>query len=55
MESSNLVIYTDMTIVMLLTTSTVVEMSSSIVREVLSFGRTVEEFMPIGIDINKYL
>ena len=24
-------------------------------RQVLSFGRAVEEFMPKGIDINKYL
>ena len=31
------------------------DISSSTVREVLSFGRSVEEFMPVGVDINKYL
>ena len=40
---------------LLFTPSPVADISSSTVREVLSFGRTVEEFMPIGIDINKYL
>ena len=48
-------IYPDITTVMLFTPSPVADISSSTVREVLSFGRTVEEFMPIGIDINKYL
>ena len=33
----------------------VADISSSTVREVLSFGRSVEEFMPVGVDINKYL
>ena len=41
--------------VMLFTPSPVADISSSTVREVLSFGRSVEEFMPKGIDINKYL
>jgi len=40
---------------MLFTPSPVADISSSTVREVLSFGRNVEEFMPEGIDINKYL
>ena len=43
------------TTVMLFTPSPVADISSSTVREVLSFGRSVEEFMPKGIDINKYL
>ena len=55
MESTNHRIYPDITTVMLFTPSPVADISSSTVREVLSFGRTVEEFMPIGIDINKYL
>ena len=38
-----------------ITPSPVADISSSTVREVLSFGRNVEEFMPEGIDINKYL
>ena len=55
MEATNHRIYPDITTVMLFTPSPVADISSSTVREVLSFGRTVEEFMPIGIDINKYL
>ena len=55
MESSNNVIYTDITTVMLFTPAPVADISSSTVREVLSFGRSVEEFMPVGVDINKYL
>ena len=34
---------------------TVADIASSTVREVLAFGRTVDEFMPEGIDIKKYL
>ena len=55
MEATNHRIYPDIATVMLFTPSPVADISSSTVREVLSFGRTVEEFMPIGIDINKYL
>ena len=54
-DSSNNVIYTDITTVMLFTPAPVADISSSTVREVLSFGRSVEEFMPVGVDINKYL
>ena len=55
MEATNHRIYADITTVMLFTPSPVADISSSTVREVLSFGRSVEEFMPKGIDINKYL
>ena len=55
MESTNHRIYPDITTVMLFTPSPVADISSSTVREVLSFGRNVEEVMPEGIDINKYL
>ena len=44
-----------LTTVMLFTPAPVADISSSTVREVLSFGRTVEEFLPQGIDINQYL
>ena len=47
--------YPDITTVMLFTPAPVADISSSTVREVLSFGRSVEEFMPVGVDINKYL
>lgn len=55
MESTNHRLCPAITTVMLFTPSHVADISSSTVREVLSFGRDVDEFMPIGIDINKYL
>lgn len=55
MESTNHRIFPDITTVMLFTPAPVADISSSTVREVLSFGRTVDEFMPEGIDINEYL
>ena len=55
MEATNHRIYPDITTVMLFTPAPVADISSSTVREVLSFGRNVEEFLPEGIDINNYL
>lgn len=55
MEATNHRIYPRLTTVMLFTPSSVADISSSTVREVLSFGRSVEEFLPKGIDINEYL
>ena len=40
---------------MLSTPSDVADIASSTVREVLAFGRTVDEFMPRGIRIENYL
>ena len=55
MEATNHRIYPAPTTVMLFTPAAVADIASSTVREVLAFGRTVEEFMPQGIDINQYL
>ncbi len=55
MEATNHRIYPQLTTVMLFTPSAVADISSSTVREVLSFGRSVEEFLPEGIEIDKYL
>ena len=55
MEATNHRIYPDITTVMLFTPSPVADISSSTVREVLAFGRSVDEFLPRGIDICKYL
>lgn len=41
--------------VLLLPPVEVADISSSLVRELLAFGRSVDEFMPEGIDISKYL
>ena len=55
MEATNHRIYPALTTVMLFTPAPVADISSSTVREVLAFGRNVEEFLPQGIDINQYL
>ncbi len=55
MEAANHRIYPEITTVMLFTPSEVADIASSTVREVLAFGRTVDEFMPRGIHIEDYL
>lgn len=55
MEATNHRIYPEITTVMLFTPSDVADIASSTVREVLAFGRSVEEFLPDGIDITNYL
>ena len=55
MEAANHRIYPEITTVMLFTPSEVADIASSTVREVLAFGRTVDEFMPQGIHIEDYL
>lgn len=55
MEATNHRLYADMVTVMLFTPAPVADIASSTVREVLSFGRSVEEFLPEGIEITKYL
>lgn len=55
MEATNHRIYPEITTVMLFTPAAVADIASSTVREVLSFGRSVEEFLPAGIDITNYL
>ena len=41
--------------VMLFTPPDVADISSSTVREVLAFGRSVAEFLPRGIELENYL
>ena len=55
MEATNHRIYPDITTVMLFTPSPVADISSSTVREVLAFGRSVAEFLPRGIELENYL
>ena len=55
MEAANRRLFPEVVTVMLFTPSEVADISSSTVREILSFGRGVEEFMPDGIDLKKYL
>ena len=53
MEATNHRLHPDIITVMLFTPAPVADIASSTVREVLAFGRTVDEFMPEGIDIKK--
>lgn len=55
MEAANHRIFPALTTVVLFTPADVADIASSTVRELLAFGRTVEEFMPRGVDINQYL
>lgn len=55
MEATNHRLYRNITTVMLFTPSPVADISSSTVREILSFGRAVDEFLPQGIKIGNYL
>ncbi|MBQ2395123.1 MAG: pantetheine-phosphate adenylyltransferase [Alistipes sp.] len=48
-------LYPSLSTVILSTPAELSHISSSAVRELLSFGRDVSEFMPYGVDINKYL
>ncbi|MEG1622931.1 MAG: pantetheine-phosphate adenylyltransferase [Alistipes sp.] len=55
MEAANHRLYPELTTVMLFTPLDVADISSSTVREVLSFGRSVKEFIPKNTDIKNYL
>ena len=55
MEAANRRLFPGVVTVMLFTPPQVADISSSTVREILSFGRDVDEFMPDGIDLKQYL
>lgn len=55
MEAANRRLFPALTTVVLFTPAHVADIASSTVREVRAFGRSVEEFMPEGVDINEYL
>lgn len=55
MEATNRRLYPEITTIMLFTPSDVSDISSSIVREIFAFGRSVDVFMPEKIDIKNYL
>ncbi|MBR2424645.1 MAG: pantetheine-phosphate adenylyltransferase [Tidjanibacter sp.] len=48
-------LYPEITTVLLFTPSEYVAVSSSVIREILSFGGDVAQFMPQGVDIKDYL
>ena len=54
-EATNRRLFPELTTVMLVTPDEYAHISSSIVRELLAFGRSVEEFVPEGVHIERYL
>lgn len=54
-EATNRILFPSITTVFLATPSEYAHLSSSVVRELLAFGRDVSEFLPGNIDIAKYL
>ena len=54
-EATNRRIFPEITTLMLVTPDEYAHISSSIVRELLSFNHDVSDFMPQGVDINNYL
>ena len=48
-------LYPEITTVLLFTPSEYVAVSSSVIREILSFDGDVSQFMPLGVDITRYL
>jgi pantetheine-phosphate adenylyltransferase len=48
-------LYPEITTVLLFTPPEYVAVSSSVIREILAFGGSVEQFLPKGVDIKNYL
>lgn len=55
MAQANRRLYPELHSVLLTVSPEVADISSSLVRELAAFGRSVDEFMPEGIDMAKYL
>ncbi len=55
LEATNRRLYPSLTTILMFTPSSLVDVSSSAVRELLAFGRDVSEFLPVGVDINDYM
>ena len=54
-EATNRELFPDLTTVLLVTPAEYLHVSSSVVRELLAFGRSVESYLPEGIKIARYL
>lgn len=55
MAAVNRRLYPDLATVILCTPAELSHISSSVVRELLEFGHSVDEFMPRGVDIARYI
>ncbi len=55
MEATNRELYPELTTVLLVTPVEYMHISSSMVRELLAFGRSVDEYLPENIKIENYI
>ncbi|MBE6212478.1 MAG: pantetheine-phosphate adenylyltransferase [Rikenellaceae bacterium] len=55
MEATNRELYPELTTVLLVTPAEYMHISSSMVRELLAFGRKVDEYLPQSIEIEEYI
>ena len=55
MEATNRELYPELTTVLLVTPAEYMHISSSMVRELLAFGRDVKAYLPQDIDIKNYI
>lgn len=55
MEATNRQLYPELTTVLLVTPAEYMHISSSMVRELLAFGRSVDEYLPENIKIENYI
>ena len=55
MEATNRELYPELTTVLLVTPAEYMHISSSMVRELLAFGRNVDEYLPENIKIENYI
>jgi pantetheine-phosphate adenylyltransferase len=54
-EATNRELFPELTTVLLPTPAEYMHISSSLVRELLAFGRDVSDYMPDGVDLKNYL
>jgi pantetheine-phosphate adenylyltransferase len=54
-EATNRQLFPDLTTVLLPTPADYMHISSSMVRELLAFGRDVNDYMPQGVDLADYI
>lgn len=55
LDAANRRLYPSLSTILMFTPASVVDISSSGVREILAFGHDVSEFLPEGIDLKKYM
>ncbi|MFR9566493.1 MAG: hypothetical protein SNH13_04470, partial [Rikenellaceae bacterium] len=55
LDANNRRLFEGLQTVVLFAPSEMMHISSSAIRELLAFGRSVEEYLPEGVDLNRYL